>query len=88
DADLGGWIATHRPDIVLTGHVHEPPFKPDGAWADRIGTTWVFNAGRQIGPVPAHIALDLGAGTAAWRSMMGEETLALTDAKGPERTVF
>ena len=46
------WIDEHRPDVVLTGHVHEPPFKPDGAWADRIGDTWVFNAGRQIGPVP------------------------------------
>jgi Icc-related predicted phosphoesterase len=88
DADIGGWIATHRPDIVLTGHVHEPPFKPDGAWADRIGDTWVFNAGRQIGPVPAHIALDLGEGTAAWRSMMGEETLQLVDSRAPARTVF
>ncbi|KQW38099.1 metallophosphoesterase [Rhizobacter sp. Root404] len=88
DADIGGWIATHRPDIVLTGHVHEPPFKPDGAWADRIGDTWVFNAGRQIGPVPAHIALDLGEGTAAWRSMMGEEKLQLADSRAPARTVF
>ena len=88
DADIGGWIATYRPDIVLTGHVHEPPFKPDGAWADRIGDTWVFNAGRQIGPIPAHIAIDLSAGSAAWRSMMGEEILALTDSKAPERTVF
>ena len=88
DADLGGWIAQHRPDIVLTGHVHEPPFKPDGAWADRIGTTWVFNAGRQIGPVPAHIEIDLGAGAASWRSMMGEEGLRLADAVAPKRTVF
>ena len=64
DADLGGWIDEHRPDIVLTGHVHEPPFKPDGAWADRIGDTWVFNAGRQIGPVPARIEIDLAAGPA------------------------
>ena len=56
-----GWIDRFRPDIVLTGHVHEPPFKPDGAWADRIGDTWVFNAGRQIGPVPAHIEIDLAA---------------------------
>lgn len=28
DEDLGGWIAEHRPDVVLTGHVHDPPFKP------------------------------------------------------------
>jgi len=44
-----GWIDQHRPDMVLTGHVHQPPFKPDGAWAHRIGNTWVFNAGHQIG---------------------------------------
>jgi Icc-related predicted phosphoesterase len=88
DADLGGWIEQHRPDIVLTGHVHEPPFKPTGAWADRIGDTWVFNAGRQIGPVPAHIEIDLGAGSASWRSLLGVEELNLEDAKAPERTVF
>ena len=74
--------------MVLTGHVHEPPFKPDGAWADRIGDTWVFNAGRQIGPVPAHIEIDLEAGSAAWKSMMGSEQLQLSDAGTPPRTVF
>ena len=30
DGMLGGWIDEHRPDVVLTGHVHDPPFKPDG----------------------------------------------------------
>ena len=74
--------------LLLTGQVHEPPFKPAGAWADRIGRTWVFNAGRQIGPVPAHIEIDLAAGSAAWRSLMGEETLALSDAAAPARSVF
>lgn len=88
DADLAGWIERFTPDIVLTGHVHEPPFKPDGVWADRRARTWVFNAGRQIGPVPAHIELDIGAGSACWRSMMGEETLALDAAAAPARTVF
>ena len=28
DADLAGWIDTYRPDVVLTGHVHEPPSGP------------------------------------------------------------
>lgn len=88
DVDVGNWIDTYRPDIVLTGHVHEPPFKPAGAWADRIGTTWVFNAGRQIGPVPAHIEIDLTEGSATWRSMMGREDLRLADAQAPERSVF
>lgn len=88
DADIRSWIDQFKPDLVLTGHVHEPPFKPDGAWADRLGDTWVFNAGRQIGPVPAHIEIDLAAGSASWRSMMGAEVLQLSDLQRPERSVF
>lgn len=88
DTDLVGWIARHRPNFVLTGHVHQPPFKPDGAWADRIGDTWVFNPGHQIGPIPAHIALDFGAGTATWWSLLGQETLRFSDPQTPARTVF
>jgi Icc-related predicted phosphoesterase len=88
DTDVGSWITQHQPDLVLTGHVHESPFKPAGSWADRIGATWVLNAGRQIGPVPAHIEIDLDGGTAGWHSMMGSEQLRLTDHAAPERTVF
>jgi Icc-related predicted phosphoesterase len=88
DEDLGGWIERYRPDMVLTGHVHQPPFKPEGAWADRIGHTWVFNPGHQIGPVPAHIEIDLAAGSAIWRSMLGGETLGLAMSQAPPRTVF
>ena len=88
DADVAEWIVRFRPDLVLAGHVHEPPFKPAGAWADRIGATWVFNAGRQIGPVPAHIEIDLDAGSASWRSLMGVESLNLAAAAAPGRTVF
>jgi Icc-related predicted phosphoesterase len=88
DGELGGWIRRFSPDIVLAGHVHEPPFKPDGAWADRIGDTWVFNAGRQIGPVPAHIEIDLAGGLATWRSMLGEERLQLATPAAPARAVF
>ena len=88
DTELGGWIERLRPDMVLTGHVHEPPFKPTGSWADRIGPTWVFNPGRQIGPVPAHIVIDLEAGAATWRSMMGEEGLSLDAVAAPARSVF
>lgn len=88
DADVAGWIAQYRPDFVLTGHVHEPPFKPTGAWADRIGSTWVFNPGRQIGPVPAHIVIDLDEGTASWHSLMGDEALQLGADHAPARSVF
>ncbi len=73
---------------MLAGHVHESPFKPDGGWADRVGRTWVFNAGRQIGPVPAHIVLDLGAERATWVSLLGTEEIDLTAATAPAHTVF
>jgi Icc-related predicted phosphoesterase len=88
DQALRPWLTRHQPDLVLTGHVHESPFKPAGSWADRIGPSWVLNAGRQIGPVPCHIVIDLGAGTATWQSMMGRETLSLADPQAPARTVF
>jgi Icc-related predicted phosphoesterase len=88
DADLAGWIDEFNPDFVLTGHVHDPPFRPDGSWYDRIGHTWVFNPGRQIGRVPAHIELDLTRGRARWASLLGDETIALTDTVAPARSVF
>ena len=88
DDDVGGWIDEHRPDFVLTGHVHQPPFKPEGSWADRIGPTWVFNPGNQRGPTPAHISIDLDEGTAAWSSLMGREETDLSAAQAPARSVF
>jgi len=77
DADLTGWIETYRPDIVLTGHIHQAPFEAGGSWADRIGQTWVFNAGRQIGPTPTHVAIDLGAREAYWSSLVAHEVVDL-----------
>lgn len=88
DEDLVGWIDVHQPDFVLCGHVHQPPFKPDGAWADRIGKTWVFNPGHQIGPVPAHIEIDLAARSATWMSLLGTEEICLADEHTPARTLF
>jgi len=85
DPDLSRWIEQHHPDVVLTGHVHEPPFKPDGSWCDLIDGTWVFNPGRQSGPVPTRIELDLDAGTATWVSLMGIEEIELGATSVPER---
>jgi Icc-related predicted phosphoesterase len=72
DDVLSDWIGRYNPDLVLTGHVHQAPFTSGGGWVDRIGTTWVFNAGQQSGPVPARIEIDLpddGApATAVWKS--------------------
>jgi Icc-related predicted phosphoesterase len=77
DPDLRDWIDRYGPDIVCSGHVHNAPFVPDGAWADRVGRTWCFNMGKQIGPVPAHIAIETDLGEALWFSLEGGETLHL-----------
>jgi Icc-related predicted phosphoesterase len=88
DPDLAGWIGEHQPDMVLAGHVHGPPFKPDGSWNDRIGRTWVFNPGNQRGPLPTRIEIDLDAGTATWLSMMGIEHADLSSPVAAPRTLF
>lgn len=79
DAPLRAWIEQYQPSLVLSGHVHQSPFVPNGSWADRIGDSWVFNAGHQIGPIPAHVVVDTDAPRAYWLSLMGAET-ALLDA--------
>ena len=78
---LSGWVARFAPDVVLAGHVHQAPFVRGGAWADRIGRTWVFNAGQQTGPVPAHVMVDLDAGTATWTSATERAELVLSDQR-------
>lgn len=82
DAELTRAIRAHQPDLVCSGHVHQAPFAHEGAWADRMGRTWCFNAGHQIGDVPAHVALHLGMGEAAWFSMEGGERLRLAAEDG------
>ena len=77
DSDLSGWIATHAPDMVLAGHIHDAPFDEGGSWVDRIGTTWVFNGGRQTGPQPTCIVFDPDEGWAHWMSSERAETVRL-----------
>ncbi|HYN39225.1 MAG TPA: metallophosphoesterase, partial [Rhodospirillales bacterium] len=77
DAELTRWIGEYAPDIVLTGHIHESPFLKDGSWVDRIGPTWVFNAGRQIGPTPTHVIFDTERQQALWFSLAGAEVVNL-----------
>jgi predicted phosphodiesterase len=88
DADVGDWIDRFGPDLVLAGHVHQAPFTESGGWIDRLGDTWVCNAGHQIGRVPARVELDLEAGTARWVSLMGVEEADLRAPGPPDRTVF
>ncbi len=78
DQELADWIAEHGPDVVLCGHIHQSPWATGGSWHARLGRTWVFNAGKQIGKIPAHITLDTDAGTARWFGVFESETLSLT----------
>ena len=77
DDELATWIKKFQPDFVLAGHIHQAPFAKGGSWADRIGTTWVFNCGRQIGPIPTHIVVDTEAREAKWHSLAGAESRQL-----------
>jgi Icc-related predicted phosphoesterase len=77
DATLGGWIERFSPRIVLSGHIHNAPFYAQGSWIDRIGRTWAFNPGRQIGGCPAVLRLDLDGQTVAWHSQEGVEEKSL-----------
>ena len=77
DAELVQWIESYKPDMVLSGHVHQSPFIKDGSWFDRIGDTWVFNVGQQFGRPPAHIMLDLDNNRAYWFSAAGEQSIDL-----------
>jgi Icc-related predicted phosphoesterase len=79
DPVVAEWIDRWRPTAVLMGHIHQAPYTPEGSWVDRQGTTWLFNAGKQIGPVPAHVELDLTEGWARWHSYEGVVEQALTD---------
>lgn len=81
DEFLRGWIERFQPDIVLSGHVHNSPFYSDGSWIDRIGRTWVFNPGRQLGPQPTAITLDLVAMTAEWTSLEAQSLRQLVPAE-------
>ncbi len=83
DDALVEWIGRYSPDLVLCGHIHQSPFRTGGSWVDRIGTTWVFNAGKQIGPVPCHIVFDTDEGSATWHSLAGTE---IVDMVGPNAT--
>lgn len=74
---LTDWIRQFRPDLVLSGHIHQAPFRENGSWSDRIGPTWVFNAGCYQAAEPPFIVLDLAQGRAEWVSAAGHESVEL-----------
>lgn len=77
DPVLSELVARHSPTAVLCGHIHEAPFKSGGSWIDRVGDTWLFNAGGQIGEVPARVEIDFARDTARWISLAGVDERSL-----------
>jgi len=77
DHELAAWIEQHSPDLVLCGHIHQAPWIDGGTWHAELGSTKVFNAGKQPGKVPPHITFDLEAGTAEWFGVYDVETITL-----------
>ena len=78
DAELTAWVLQYQPDFVFCGHAHNAPFSSRGSWIDKIVNTWVFNAGHQIGDIPAHIIIDTKAQSAMWSSLAGAQLADLT----------
>jgi Icc-related predicted phosphoesterase len=72
DEFLVEWIGRYQPDLVLSGHIHNAPFVQKGSWIDRLGRTWVFNPGKQIGPSPTFLAFDLDLMSVEWVSLEGQ----------------
>ena len=64
--------------MVISGHVHQSPFIPDGSWFDRLGNSWVFNTGLQPGRPPVYIVLDVDGGRAFWLSATDAQCIDLT----------
>jgi hypothetical protein len=54
-----------------------------GGWIDRLGTTWVINAGHQPGPLPAHVIVDFDAGTAEWYALPERDQVDLSSDSHP-----
>jgi Icc-related predicted phosphoesterase len=86
DELLAEWIKQYGPAIVFAGHVHEAPFVRGGSWVEKIGNTWVFNAGKQIGEVPTHIIIDTERREAVWFSIEnGAEAISLDAPSAADR---
>jgi Icc-related predicted phosphoesterase len=83
DPLLPSLIERYSPAAVLCGHIHEAPFRDGGSWVEQVGQTWLFNAGSQIGEVPARIEIDFGQGLARWFSLEGVEERALETPSAP-----
>ncbi len=83
DEFLVDWIRRFEPDVVLSGHIHNAPFVSQGSWIDRIGKTWVFNPGKQLGASPACLVFDLEQMSITWDSQEDQGRQQLNLPVGP-----
>ena len=83
DEFLVDWIRRFEPDVVLSGHIHNAPFVSAGSWIDRLGKTWVFNPGKQLGASPAFLVFDLEQMTVTWDSQEDQGRQQLNLPVGP-----
>lgn len=83
DEILVEWIARYQPDVVLSGHIHNAPFRSGGSWSAQSGRTWIFNPGRQIGPFPTYLSFDFEKMTVGWTSLEGDEARDLLSVEKP-----
>lgn len=89
DAFLCDLIERYRPDLVFCGHIHNAPFlKPKGSWISSLFPTWAFNAGRQIGPVPAFIVVDLDCERADYLNLEGPDEADLQRVESQNPSIF
>jgi len=82
DSYLRQWIDRFQPTMVLSGHIHNAPFAEPGSWVDRIGSTWVFNTGKQTGPEPTALTIDLDTMTAEWNCAWDRSVRNLSAVNG------
>ncbi|MBI4872033.1 MAG: metallophosphoesterase [Candidatus Riflebacteria bacterium] len=68
------FIREKQPLLGLSGHIHESPHQPGGAWAARVGRTWWFQPG-QLDRRFHYVLAELDGGlqlTSARHSLLGE----------------
>jgi Icc-related predicted phosphoesterase len=63
-------IEEYQPDVWLSGHVHDLPYKLGGKWSHELGTTIVLTPGQILeASWPNHIQLETESGEIEWQSI-------------------
>jgi Icc-related predicted phosphoesterase len=72
-------LSEYPPDYLISGHIHDLPSRR-GTFCERVGPAWCMNPGHTGGTlIPAHIVLDTGTHSAAWRYCATPDSPKLTE---------